>query len=493
VAACTPFRYGEILRAYRDPVITAFATGSVLVVLPLLVERTRRLFEERELTHEETGATVEALYPLAYPFPHLGRLIGLLFIPFTAWFVGRSMGLLDYPQFLVSGFLAYFGGPMVATPFLLDHLRLPSDMFQLFLITGVYGSRLSNLLGSMHFIALVLISTCAMTGLFRIRKGKILTLIGVAATLLLGVVMGTRAFLAWSFKDAYDRDEVITGMRLQEETVPAIVVDEPAPNPVPLRPGRTRLERIRSRDVIRIGYMRDNLPFSYENEHGNLVGFDVDLAHRLAKDLAVEIEFVPFEGDTLGRQLEADHFDLAMSGVVGTIPRAERMLLSRGYQDVTVALVVRDHRTEEFATVAQIRQMKGLRLGVHLKGPLIEKIRRNLPDGEIVRFDSVRAFLEAGEGEADALLTLAESGSAWTLLYPSFQAVVPSDRVITGPLVFPIGGRDAALKAFVDHWIAVKKGDGTIRRAYDHWILGRTAEIRRPRWSIMRNVLGWGE
>ena len=29
-------------------------------------------------------------------------------------------------------------------------------------------------------------------------------------------------------------------------------------------------------------------------------------------------------------------------------------------------------------------------------------------------------------------------------------------------------------------------------RAYDYWILGVGAEEEKPRWSVVRNVLGWG-
>jgi hypothetical protein len=30
-----------------------------------------------------------------------------------------------------------------------------------------------------------------------------------------------------------------------------------------------------------------------------------------------------------------------------------------------------------------------------------------------------------------------------------------------------------------------------VTRAYDYWILGKGADNRGPRWSILRNVLGW--
>jgi hypothetical protein len=44
---------------------------------------------------------------------------------------------------------------------------------------------------------------------------------------------------------------------------------------------------------------------------------------------------------------------------------------------------------------------------------------------------------------------------------------------------------------FVNIWIDLKKKDKTIKALYDHWILGKAAEKKEPRWSIIRDVLHW--
>ena len=51
--------------------------------------------------------------------------------------------------------------------------------------------------------------------------------------------------------------------------------------------------------MLRVGYLPDNLPFAFFNAAGDLVGFDIEMAHTLARDLRVELEFVPIarEGD----------------------------------------------------------------------------------------------------------------------------------------------------------------------------------------------------
>ena len=60
-------------------------------------------------------------------------------------------------------------------------------------------------------------------------------------------------------------------------------------------------------------------------------------------------------------------------------------------------------------------------------------------------------------------------------------------------LAYPVAGRDQDFAAFMSSWIDLKKADGTIDRAYAHWILGRDSEPQRPRWSVIRDVLGWVE
>ena len=59
------------------------------------------------------------------------------------------------------------------------------------------------------------------------------------------------------------------------------------------------LDRIRQRGVVRVGYFEDSLPYAFFNRHGELVGFDVEMALQLARDLDVTAELVPIDRDIL--------------------------------------------------------------------------------------------------------------------------------------------------------------------------------------------------
>lgn len=407
----------------------SFAAAKVLVALPLIIESIKELFERYKVEGPNAVTVAEMLVPISYPFPNTGKLLSLFFIPFTAWFVGSPMSYGEYPAFLFSGLLSYFGNVAVAMPFLLDLMRLPADMFQLFLLTGVYCGRMSDALGAMDMFTFAALVACASSGMMRIQWRRAGLILAGAVVIFLLAIFGVRSYLGYVSKGAYDKDKMLASMQLMKDMVPATLVD-PGPNPVPLQGEQSRLGRIRERGVLRVGYMPDRLPFSYTNIAGKLVGYDIDMAQRLAQELQVSLEFVPFTFASLIRDLKADHFDIAMSGVYGTAEQSGAIRLSDPYMFATMALVVPDYLDKEYATPAGIRGAEKLRVGVHRSLAGVEVMGDTLgsyPNMEFVVLDSYRDFFEQrnqGKG-VEVLYTGAESGSAWTLLYPQYQVVTP--------------------------------------------------------------------
>ncbi len=493
VAACTPLRYRDVLAVSKDAMIMAFATGKLIIVIPLLVEETEKLVRRlREEGDEDMAPAVDVLYPVAYPFPHVGKLLGMLFIPFAAWFLGNTLSWTEYPAFLVSGVFAYFGGPILATPFLLDQMHLPHDMFQLFLLSGVIGERIGDALGAIHLATFTLLTTCAFLGRLTFRLTAVLQYLGMIACSAVIMLTGVQMVLGQTLRFVDDKQQIVANMQLLEEPVESVVVRETGPNPDPRVPGESILDRIRRRGIIRVGYNEDKLPFAYFNVEGDLVGMDINMAHALARDLGVTIEFVRFDRRTLATQLAEDDFDVVMSGLVGTLERAEVMQHTDPYLDVTLALVVPDYRVRRFRSLAAMQQVDNLRIGfVDLSRGFVDRLRLLLPRAELIELPTNGEFFETETHGLDALLISAESGSAFTLLYPDFEVVIPDGTQVSLPLFYAIGGRDARMRDFLEHWLDLREKDGTIREYYEHWILGKLRQQARRRWCVIRDVLEW--
>ena len=239
-----------------------------------------------------------------------------------------------------------------------------------------------------------------------------------------------------------------------------------------------RLDIIRRRGVLTVGYMPDSLPYAFFNAADDLVGLDVELAHRLASELGVRLEFVPLDRERAVEQINAGECDIAMSGVVVTTLRASRMLYSTSYLDETMALVARDSLRTELASWDQLRLRPGLKLAIPNIPYYIQKIRDRLPQADVQVISELTQFFAAPEGSgADALAFAAERGSAWTLMYPQFSVVIPEPDVVKLPLAYPIGQHDQAFATFVNTWIELKRKDGTIDVALQ--ILDSRPERRR--------------
>ena len=87
-------------------------------------------------------------------------------------------------------------------------------------------------------------------------------------------------------------------MKLASEPVEVKVLELKDVSPAPA--GGRRFDLIRQRGTLRVGYRRDLLPFMFQNAQGQMVGFDAEMAHQLARDLGVKSEIPEVPSIALG-------------------------------------------------------------------------------------------------------------------------------------------------------------------------------------------------
>jgi len=120
----------------------------------------------------------------------------------------------------------------------------------------------------------------------------------------------------------------------------------------------------------------------------------------------------------------------------------------------------------------------------------VKKLQAELPNAKLTEVDWTRDLFDPAS-PADAIALTAERGSTMTLLNPAYSVVVPQPGVLKVPLAYAMANGDTRMASFIDTWIELKRKDGTVDRLFSHWILGRSAEVRSPRWSVIRDVLHW--
>jgi len=490
-AAVTPFRFRRVIGGYREAGLTAFATGKLFAVLPMVITAVRNLLVSNGMDEEDAHSTADVYVPLAYPFPNAGKILSILFLPFAAWFVGRPLGLADYPMLLSVGLLSFFGSPVAAVPFLLDLLKLPLDLFPLFLVAGIWCARVGDVLGAMHLYVFTTISASWNQGWMRVnpvRIGKWVAYSAVATVLAL-VING------WLVSAAVAGQEPSAALVEQLDFARAFTVirDDvaPGPNPEQRRDGENRLGRIKRTKVLRFGYAKAHPPFSYRNGAGKLVGLEIDLLQRLAGELGAELQPIPCSQADLGRGFKEDWFDIASGVIPSSIDHVDEYHESPAYLDLHLAFLVPDHRAKDFGTDAAIRAIKDISIAYVRGGYFIRTHRYKLPQARIIQLDTLDDFVKADPLPADAMIISAETGSILTMLHPKFSVVVPEGSKARSPIVFALPPDAPELERLAKAWVALKHNDGTIESLYGHWILGEQASRKPPRWSIIRDVLGW--
>lgn len=489
VARLTDVSYGRFIGAMRGAIITAAAAGDALVVLPLIAESAKTLLSERGASPEGADRAVSVAVPLLYNFPHVGKILSLAFLPFAAWYSGSSLGLQQVLLLVTTGPLSLFGSINAAMPFMLDLLHLPADLFELFSISSILNSRFGAMTSAAHIAALGVVIAAAMMGAIRISPRHLLRYLLVTVALMGVFVIGTRAIFSWVLPPAPSGLSTLSSFALRPPLVAASVVSATTPSQKP-EAGR-RLQEIKDRGVLRVGYFDDAVPWTFVNASGTLVGYDIEAAHRLAGQLGVRLEFVPTHRASTEPSvaLTDGRIDILMTGFTATVSRAERMELSHSYSSEHVGFLVRDFDRRRFDTLASLNADQDIVIAVPPVEGAIEAVQSMLPRAQTRNYLSVEEAL--ADSSVTAMLTTLERAYYWSRVYPEFTAIRPQEVKAATIVVYALPYGELDFRNLVDLWIETRQANGESEDAYNYWVRGRALVARSPRWSVLANVLGW--
>jgi Na+/H+-dicarboxylate symporter len=487
VAVLTPVPYRRFVGSLQTALLTAFAAGDYFVVLPMIVEANRALLEEHGASAHQADSTVGVVVPLLFNFPHAGKLLTLAFFPFAAWFSGAALAPGQWLTLATAGVLSLFGNLNAVVPFLLDLLRLPADLFNLFSVSSVLNQRFGALAAAMHTAALSALIAASLLGMLRINARRLVRTGIVAAVILAGFVGGTRFVFGELLPPEPSGLAALEGFGLRHGEAPALVRAPDAPPGDP-GPPADRLQRILARRVLRVGFFTDGMPYTFYNPEGALVGYDVEMALSLAGSMKVSAEFVPIGRNDMAQALATGLCDIVMSGVVVIVESAETMEFSESYHEERVGLLVPDHRRGEFGRLSQLLE-RPLVIGA-LAERFVEPVRQRLPNATVKAYP-LQAVLEKGEmADVDALVLPVDQAYYVSRVQPAFEAVVPEDANVRAVIAYALPLGATSLRVLVNTWVQVTRAAGGFNDAYDYWVRGKAQKVRGPRWSIGHDLFG---
>ncbi|MFD2167667.1 cation:dicarboxylate symporter family transporter [Thalassotalea euphylliae] len=491
LALMTPFSHKDIAGIAKDAMITAFAAGNIFIVLPILIERTKELFEKYDIGEDKTKEYPNIIIPVVFSFPNLGKLLTIVFVLFAAWFAGTETSFLTYIPMAINGLISLFGSVYLTVPMLLDSLELPTDLFQLYMVSSLFTSRFTSLLAAMNIFILAVGGTAMLAGVAKINMRK-LVLFSAFTPVVFGVVLLLSAwFLNSIVNTEYHMDEVVkemsTAVELPEEaevTYQAYLGTKVAPR---------SFTTIKHSGVIKVGYKPTQVPFSYFNADNKLVGFDVDMMKKLGGELGLDVVFVPYTDDNAVAALDNGQFDITISGLQMTTDMIQQVRFSRTVLKLHYSLVVRDHRTEQFSSEENIRAAGPIKLAAVGTYAIVPQIKKKYPNIEVEVIKSDKEFFEDRTNRWDGLIISLEAGKAWTILYPDYTAIFNRDEIRSFPAAYAVAQGNLSLLTFLNNWLEIQLSSGYVDQLYDYWILGKNAVPKTRRWSVVKDVFGWEE
>lgn len=148
------------------------------------------------------------------------------------------------------------------------------------------------------------------------------------------------------------------------------------------------LDRIYSTQSLYVGYHPNLPPFSYFNDQTDLVGFNITYAHKLAHDINVKLVFIPFYYSTLGKTLQSNLIDIAMSPILLSEATVKDMNFPHYFLETSNVMIVPKSRKDEFRNFNRIKENPYLVIGVI--GFYKEILNRILPLAQSIQVDHNR-------------------------------------------------------------------------------------------------------
>jgi ABC-type amino acid transport substrate-binding protein len=224
----------------------------------------------------------------------------------------------------------------------------------------------------------------------------------VSAVLIAGILLGVRAFYTHVVVAPYTKDQALK--RLLTDPQPATVYGDLPPELEQGAEGPAGLTQIEERGVLRVCFAPDAYPTSFYNdaEPPQLVGFDIEMAHRFASSIELPIAFIAtsVERDAVKR-LESGACDILMRSTrLGPDTTQQYRMTSPVYESA-VGIMIRDHRRSEVQTWDAIRGLgDSMRIAIDGSPGSLRFMTALLPQPELLPLYDAKEFVSIMESGA---------------------------------------------------------------------------------------------
>lgn len=238
------------------------------------------------------------------------------------------------------------------------------------------------------------------------------------------------------------------------------------------------MDRVRRTGVLRWGGdIQGGEPYVFEDPRhpGRLVGFEVELADAVAREMGLRAEFVQQDWSSLVPALDRGTFDVAMNGLEVTPARAGSVLFTRPYFVFSAQLVVRDDEPQ----IRDLATARGHRVGTLASSMSYDLLRD--AGVTIVTYEGVEEpYADLASGRIDAVLLDDIIASRYGLVRDDLRLAAD---VAEGYYAVALRPGDEALRDEIDAALARVAASGELRRILARWNIDNARQEQLAAWT----------
>ena len=164
------------------------------------------------------------------------------------------------------------------------------------------------------------------------------------------------------------------------------------------------LENILDRGTLRVGMEPGYMPFEMTNKKGDIIGFDVDMAKRMAKAMGVKLELVSTAWDGIIPALLTEKFDIIMSGMTLTQERNMKISFADPYIVIGQSILINKNLAGEIKSYKDLNNKK-YKVASKLGTTGEQATKRMIPSCTYISFETEQeGVMDLVNGKIDAFV-----------------------------------------------------------------------------------------
>lgn len=235
------------------------------------------------------------------------------------------------------------------------------------------------------------------------------------------------------------------------------------------------IEDIQERGTLRVG-MSTFVPWAMRDKEGNLIGFEIDVAKKVAEDMGVEVEFVPTAWSGIIPALLAKKFDVIIGGMSITPQRNLTVNFTIPYAHSGQQMASNTELTQGFDTL-DAYNASDVTISCRRGATPCTLAQKMFPKATLRRFDDdAQAFQEVVNGNAHATISSAPKPRFWAEAHPGKVHVANNGENLTrGDEAFALRKGDPDAMNWFSNWILVNNSNGWLKETHDYWFKDQSA------------------